>query len=419
MPGMGGNRLRKRRRDERPTSIDLLLDDPETIRAANEAFALAERPDLAAWPFVASVGAETVALRWAGGTSIPEPTAPWRAGYDARVWVADRSDLAESDAVANSARGGTAVLVGWFEETLVCVNASRAPGPIAVDGDDEAAELLRELIARQTRVQPRTPPDGPGAWWPMEARGNVIQLIGLAVARTFGAQESHQAVELVRLAAALDLVRRNELDAAGAGTRPRPAAGETETRPEDALELWLDQVKAAAAQVAVGVYQRALTAEAPMDVVDDAVVAVEDVVAVSEAVTVNEAVTANDALDLVEIVDAAPAPEPAPYVPLETDFAFSASASASSGANASSLPVSGPGYATEPEPSPVMSASSAPALPASSAAPVAASVPVPVPVAEPEPEPVPSSGPSPAPVDDLDDWAAGFAVSSAEQTSQR
>ena len=411
MPGMGGNRLRRRRRDERPTSIDLLLDDPETIRAANEAFALTERPDLAAWPFVASVGAETIALRWAGGTSIPEPTAPWRAGYDARVWVADRTDLAESDAVDAPGRGGTAVLIGWFEETLVCVNASRAPGPIAVDGDDEAAELLRELIARQTRVQPRTPSEGPGAWWPMEARGNVIQLIGLAVARTFSAEESHQAVELVRLAAALDLVRQNELDAAGAGARPRLVPGETETRPEDALELWLDQVKAAAAQVAVGAYQHALTAEAPMDAVDDVV-------------------AGNDAVDAVaevgEVADAAPLLEPAPVAPLApaapfaTDLAFSASSRPASGAKP------GPRYTLEPEPPQVMSASSAADTLARSAAPVMASAPVPAPASESipapelEPEPVPSSGPSPAPVDDdLDDWAAGFAVSSAEQTSQR
>jgi len=398
MPGMGGNRLRRRRRDERPSSIDLLLDDPETIRAANEAFTLAERSDLAAWPFVASVGAETVALRWAGGTSIPLPLAPWRAGYDARVWVADRSDLAESDAVDHSGRDGTAVLVGWFEETLVCVNASRAPGPIAVDGDDEAAELLRELIARQTRVQPRTPPDGPGAWWPMEARGNVIQLIGLAVARTFSAEESHQAVELVRLAAALDLVRQNELDAAGAGNRPRLGAGETETRPEDALELWLDQVKAAAAEVAVGAYQRAMTVEAPMDAVDD-------------VVEVVDAVGAVDSVGVVEVVDAEPMPEPAPVAPVApaapfaTDFAFSASSRPGSG--------SGPRYGLEPAPPEVMSASSA--TPVTAPAPVAAPATTPLPALESEPEPVPSSGPSPATVDDdLDDWAAGFAVSSAE-----
>ena len=195
---MAGNRLRRRRRDEGPTSLDLLLDDPEAIRAANDAFALAERPDSAAWPFVASVGLETVALRWAGA-SVPAPTAPWRAGYDARVWVADRAELAETDAAAASGRGATAVLVGWFEETLVCINTSRAPGPIAVDGHDEPAELLRELIARQTLVQPRTPLDGPGAWWPMEVGGGVIQLLGLAVARTFAPEQAKQAGELVRL----------------------------------------------------------------------------------------------------------------------------------------------------------------------------------------------------------------------------
>jgi hypothetical protein len=73
MPGMAGKRLRSRRRDERTTAIKLLLDDPETIRAANEALALAEQT---AWPFVASVGAETVAPRWVRGTSSARRT--WR-----------------------------------------------------------------------------------------------------------------------------------------------------------------------------------------------------------------------------------------------------------------------------------------------------------------------------------------------------
>ena len=80
MPGMAGNRTKKRRREEQPSALDLLLDDPAALHAANEAFALAEWPDAESWPFVASVGLETVALRWTGESSIPLPITPWRAG---------------------------------------------------------------------------------------------------------------------------------------------------------------------------------------------------------------------------------------------------------------------------------------------------------------------------------------------------
>ena len=349
MPGMAGNRTKKRRREEQPSALDLLLDDPAALHAANEAFALAEWPDAEAWPFVASVGLETVALRWTGESSIPLPITPWRAGYDARVWVADRADLAGSNAVATSGRRGSAVLVGWFEETLVCVNTARAPGPVAVSGEDEEAGLLRELISFQARIPARMPQAGPGPRWPIEVGGGVIQLLGLAVARTFAEDEARRAGELVRLVAALELVRRNEVDAARAagaagpgmrpgpmpsprpmpprpGTAPRPALGpgprmgalpgpgpsptsgqgqgqgqgpshgpgqghglgpgqaqgpnpgqgpvarEPEPRVENPIEVWLNQVKAAAAQVAVSAHQHQPTAaEKPAKANADAV----------------------------------------------------------------------------------------------------------------------------------------------------
>jgi hypothetical protein len=382
---MAANRLRRRRRDEQPTPLDLLLDDPETIRAANAAFALADRPDSAAWPFVVSVGLETVALRWAGGTSLPEPSAPWRPGHDPRVWVADRPELALSDAVAVSGSTGTAVLVGWFEETVVCVNTSRAPGPIAVDGGDDAAGLLRELIARQTGDQARTPHDGPGAWWPMDIGGDVIQLLGLAVARTFAPQDSRRAAELIRLAAALEAVRRSEAEAAGMGARAasgtmtglKTVAAGAQTQAEDSIEAWLNQVKAAAAQATRaahgprGTNKRAATVETP--------------------------VSAVDAAEAANVVSVAPRPEPA--------------------RGPAPAPMPEPTRLPRPAPSFALDAMS---MSASSAEPAAESVPVaaPAPATAGEPVPARRSSQAPAP-DDLDDWAAGFAVSSADHRLTR
>lgn len=251
------------------------------MHAAHDAFALAERPGSSAWPFVASVGPETVALRWAGA-SVPEPAEPWRLGFDARVWVADR------DAVPDSAEArGTAVLIGWFEETLVFVNTARAPGPLAVDGDGQEAELLRELIALQTRPWLRQPIQPPGqaqtalgevrVWWPLRVEQHAIQLFGLAVARTFDQEATRQAIELVHAAAALDEARRVESErlrrtpaalpvimlpppAALPPPRPVPRAAlavplslppapqprQAADRAEAEVEDWLRQVQAAA-----------------------------------------------------------------------------------------------------------------------------------------------------------------------------
>ena len=340
---MGVTRHRWRRREAEPTRLELLLGEPGTVHAAHDAFTLAERPDAASWPFVASVGPETVALRWAGA-SAPEPTAPWRPGHDARVWIADRAEL---DAAAGDARlsgGGTAVLVGWFEDTVVFVNTSRAPGPIAVEGDEEGAALLHELIAPQTPMQPRTPPDGSGAWWPMEVRDTAIQLLGLAVAKTFGAEQIQRAIELVRLATAMDAVRQSEIATEQAEAEPEP-------RVVDELEVWLRQVQEAAARARFeGARARAAAA-----LEDDRPAQIADIA-------------------------------PAAHISMRAQASVAESVI---------------------EDEPVLSASSAfidnELIPAAMSAAI----------------PAPAAGAKPADQDleELDDWAAGFAVSSAEETS--
>lgn len=366
-PDVGVSRHLRRRREAEPTRLDLLLGEPGTVHAAHNAFRLAERPDAASWPFVASVGPETVALRWAGA-SVPEPTAPWRPGYDARVWIADRAELdAAAGTLHQSGTGGTAVLVGWFDDTVVFVNTSRAPGPIAVEGDEDGAALLHELITPQTPLQPRTSLDGSGAWWPMEVRGTAIQLLGLAVAKTFAAEQTRQAVELVRLAAALDVVRQSEAEAVQAG--PRPV-----TRAADELDVWLRQVKEAAARARFeGARTRAKAAVAAASQEDARPAQIADIAPVAPS-------TIRVQANIVDPVD-----EYEPMMP-----------------SASSVFADEPSKFVDDEPMP--SASSAFAD-----TPVFAAM------------SVPASDPQPSDqgAEELDDWATGFAVSSAEETTRR
>jgi hypothetical protein len=241
---MGGSWLR-RRRGRQLTPFELLLGDPGTVHAADDAFALAERPDSAAWPFVASVGPSSVALRWAGA-SVPKPVAPWQSRHDPRVWVADRAELAAAGADLEAE--DAAVVIGRFQETIVFVNTSRAPGPIAVDGDGEGSALLRELIARQ----PRSRPDGTGAWWPMEVDGEVILLLGLAIGVTFDADDARRAAELVRLAEARGAERQIRREAQWQAQRqaqlrsgPEDARGQL-ARSSGEFDDWVRRLEAAA-----------------------------------------------------------------------------------------------------------------------------------------------------------------------------
>jgi hypothetical protein len=187
----------RQRRNGRPTPLDLLLGDPGTVYAAADAFALVERPNAAAWPVVASVGPRTVTLRWAGvASTVPEPEAPWRVGHDARVWIADRDEIGVDGPVAGETDLTSVVAIGQFQESVVFVNTSRAPGPIVVGGGSGgAAGLLHELLTRQMSGDDRR-----GAWWPVEVEGDAVVLLGLAIARMFTADEVRLACELMERA---------------------------------------------------------------------------------------------------------------------------------------------------------------------------------------------------------------------------
>lgn len=214
---MRGSR-RGQRRSGAPTTLELLLGDPGTVYAAVDAFALVERREAVSWPFVASVGPRTVTLRWAGGASaVPEPEAPWRVGHDARVWIAERDEVGVGGPVVSQPVPDSVLVIGHFQESVVFVNASRAPGPIVVGGGSSgAAGLLRELLTRQAQmVRPAdlvsgdAPHDGNdvgprGAWWPVEVEGDAVVLLGLAIARMFSGDEVRLACELMERVAGLE-----------------------------------------------------------------------------------------------------------------------------------------------------------------------------------------------------------------------
>jgi hypothetical protein len=239
----------KRRRDGPPRPLELLLGDPGTVHAAAVAFELAERPEAAAWPIVAAVGPDTVTLRWAGvAATVPEPEAPWRTGHDARVWVAARDEIGVDGTVAVQTSASAVLVIGQFKDSMVFVNTSRAPGPIVVGGSPGGeAGLLRELVARQRRMmRPASlnggddPADGDdagprGAWWPVETEGDVVVLLGLAIARTFTADEVRLACELMERAMAQDPEHRRQPVAAGA------EAEQTEVEQTDADEADADE----------------------------------------------------------------------------------------------------------------------------------------------------------------------------------
>lgn len=442
---MGASRLRRRRRDAPPTPIELLLSDPATVYAAADAFAQAEQPEAAAWPFVASVGLRTVTLRWAFGpaSSVPEPAPPWRPGRDTRVWIADREELSSGAPEAAAQDAGGTLVIGQFEETVVFINTSRAPGPITVTRghDAEETELLRELIARQSRSLGAEWLDGStahgdtaearrGAWWPIEIEDDAIVLLGLAIARMFTADEARLAVELMRRTATEERPRQTvvvgrEVEAVDAEA-PEDAEVQPETpatdveyiekwrrlgyveeetehtrQPGDAeLEDWLRQVKAAAA-----------TATA---------IAVAVVHAPQPPQPKPQHTDVTDAAPIPAVSAAAAAPEAAAAPAFAPTFAPSpAPASASSPAPASApapafTPASthAPAPASAPSPAPASSS-----VPAPSSVPASASAPAPAP--SPAAARAPVSSPAPTPVDDdLDDWASGFAVSSADQTAR-
>jgi len=332
---MTGSRLWQRRREE-PRTLDALLGDPDTVDAAECAFAAAGQDDAPWWPCAALVGLETVTVRLAG-LKVPEPAAPWRAEHEPHVWTADRSELAEVEPGETGRRlgPGRLLVIGRYQDSVVFIDTTRAAGPLEVAGEPEQAERVRELIAGQLRGHPTDARAPGGAHWPVEVRDDIIVLIGLAVASVLSEEDSRLACDLMLRAA-----NRTPSSRLGRPESSASAPPDGEPGQQEAMDAWLRQVKEAAARAAAphGFQHRA---------------------------------------------------EPQPTPPSQ----------------AQPKPFDGPPPADDD-------------AYASSSAPQGAEPPAPL---RPEPTPPPPLRPTGAPAQDPDteDWAAGFAVSSAEEQPHR
>jgi len=242
---MTGSRLWQRRREE-PRTLDALLGDPDTVDAAESAFAAAGQVDAPWWPCAAVVGLETVTVRLVG-LKVPEPVAPWRAEHEPRMWTADRSELAEVEPGGPGRRLGLGrlLVIGRYQDSVVFIDTTRAAGPLEVTGEPEQAERVRELIAGQSQERPTDARAPGGAHWPVEVRDDVIVLIGLAVASVLSEEDARLACELMLRAA-----NRTPSDRPGRLESSVTAPPDVDPGRQEAMDAWLRQVKEAASRAA-------------------------------------------------------------------------------------------------------------------------------------------------------------------------
>ena len=172
--------------------VSRLLTVPDTVLSATEALALTEHPDEPWWPCAVAVGEKDVSIRLAG-RDIPGPEAPWRAQGAHRIWIADRADL--RSAAPRPEHGPRPIVIGRFRDRLIFISTTRAPGPLAVVGDNDAARTLRELVSRQLPPA-RSGPGPAGAFLRLEVADGAIRLLGLAVAEPLAAPHIRSAIEL-------------------------------------------------------------------------------------------------------------------------------------------------------------------------------------------------------------------------------
>ncbi|WP_194911210.1 hypothetical protein [Catenulispora rubra] len=120
-----------------PAEFAAALADPDGARLLRVAAPLE--------PYVVELGAENVVARLAG-IDAPAPVAPWTVEDDNRVRSAVRSRLRD----AEQADGHPFIAVGTLGSALVFVDPAQSPGSISIDGDQNAATALAELLQRQS-----------------------------------------------------------------------------------------------------------------------------------------------------------------------------------------------------------------------------------------------------------------------------
>ena len=197
-------------------------------------------------PYVVELGAENVVVRLAG-IDAPTATAPWMADEENdRVRTAVRTRLADADEAGDH----PFIAVGTAGSTLVFIDPAQCPGSISIDGNQDTATALAELLQRQSDAAGHEvrfvfgPAEGAQWRWSLAADGELdtgvlgvkVQTVHLAAA--LGAVDAMNAAAAQEAAAA---VNTDAADAADApprtpaalldrlGTQPRrgPAADQT------------------------------------------------------------------------------------------------------------------------------------------------------------------------------------------------
>jgi hypothetical protein len=206
-----------------PAEFAAALADPDGARLLRVAAPLA--------PYAVELGADTVVVRLAG-IDAPAPAAPWTAEDDDRVRSAVRRRLDEAD----QAGGHPFIAVGTLGSALVFIDPAQCPGSISIDGDQNAATALAELLERQSDEAGHDvrfvfgPADGAQWRWTLAADGELdTGVLGVRVqtAQLATALKTLDAMNTAAAAAATNAA--DAIDAANVANEPDNAAGTDKT----------------------------------------------------------------------------------------------------------------------------------------------------------------------------------------------
>ena len=168
-------------------------------------------------PYVVELGAENVVVRLAG-IDAPTAAAPWTADEDNdRVRTAVRTRLADADEAGDH----PFIAVGTAGSALVFIDPAQCPGSISIDGDQDAATALAELLERQSAAAGHDvrfvfgPAEGAQWRWTLAGNGELdTDVLGVKV----------QTLHLASALAAVDAMNAAAAEAAAAAAKAEATA---------------------------------------------------------------------------------------------------------------------------------------------------------------------------------------------------
>ncbi|NUR58523.1 MAG: hypothetical protein HOV87_07495 [Catenulispora sp.] len=180
-------------------------------------------------PYAVELGADDVVIRLAG-IDAPTTTAPWTAEEgDDRVRTAVRTRLAEADEAADH----PFIAVGTAGSVVVFIDPAQSPGAISIDGDQDTAKALAELLERRSAAAGHDvrfvfgPAEGAQWRWTLDADGELDTGVLGVKAQTIHLATALEAVDArnatAAAAAAQQVAAAAEADAAKAATTAKAA----------------------------------------------------------------------------------------------------------------------------------------------------------------------------------------------------